>query len=132
MKILIVEDNYALRKIILKSLEEFGDCQVAVNGLEALEAVEEGLASGQHYDLITMDIMMPGIDGIEALSRIRLLERERKMSYHDSAKVIMSTALDDRKTILKAFRDQCEAFIVKPVTKEKLVEQMKKLQLITA
>lgn len=130
MKILIVEDNYALRKILLKSLEDLGECHVAVNGVEAIEAVKNAIENNDHYHLITMDIMMPGMNGVETLKKIRDLEYERHFSYSQMAKVIMSTALNDRSTILKSFHDQCDGYIVKPVAKTKLIEELKKLELI--
>lgn len=130
MKCLIVEDDFTARKLLQMCLSDYGDCFIAVNGREAVEAVRQALDEGQPYDLICLDIMMPEMDGHEALRKIRRIEEERKTYGLDGVKVIMTTALDDSKDIIGAFRTGCEAYIVKPVRKEKLLGEMQKLGLI--
>ena len=129
LKILIVEDDFTCRKLLQTFLSEYGDCFVAINGHEAVEAVRETLDEGQPYDLICLDIMMPEMDGHEALEAIRQIENEHGIAGLDGVKVIMTTALGDSKNVIGAFRTGCEAYIVKPVSKEKLLEEMEKLGL---
>jgi len=130
MKSLIVEDDFTARKLLQIYLAEYGDTFVAVNGKEAVQAVEESLEVGQPYDLICLDIMMPQMDRVEALKIIRQLEQARGIGGLDSAKVIMTTAKDQSSDIFGAFNTGCEAYIVKPVKRERLVEEMTKLGLI--
>lgn len=85
---------------------------------------------GQSYDLICLDIMMPQMDGHDTLAAIRQIEKEHGINGLDGAKVIMTTALSDSKNIMGAFRTGCEAYIVRPVAKEKLLEEMGKLGLV--
>ncbi len=129
LKILIVEDDFTCRKLLQMFLSEYGDCFVAINGHKAVEAVREALDEGQPYDLICLDIMMPEMDGHEALEAIRQIENERGIAGLDGVKVIMTTALGDSKNVIGAFRTGCEAYIVKPIGKEKLLEEMEKLGL---
>ena len=129
LKILIVEDDFTCRKLLQTFLSEYGDCFVAINGYEAVEAVREALDEGQLYDLVCLDIMMPEMDGHEALEAIRQIENEHGIAGLDGVKVIMTTALGDSKNVIGAFRTGCEAYIVKPVSKEKLLEEMEKLGL---
>ncbi len=129
MRSLIVEDDSTARKLLQIYLADYGDISVAVNGKEAVQAVEESLNSGKPYDLICLDVMMPEMDGVEALKHIRNLERDRAIAGLDSAKVIMTTSSDLPSDIFDAFNTGCEAYIVKPVRKEKLVEEMTKLGL---
>ncbi len=129
LKILIVEDDFTCRKLLQTFLSEYGDCFVAINGHEAVEAVREVLDEGQPYDLVCLDIMMPEMDGHEALEAIRQIENEHGIAGLDGVKVIMTTALGDSKNVIGAFRTGCEAYIVKPVSKEKLLEEMEKLGL---
>ncbi len=69
------------------------------------------------------------MDGVEALKRIRKLEQDRAIAGPDSAKVIVTTSSDLTSDIFDAFNTGCEAYIVKPVRKEKLLEEMAKLGL---
>ena len=131
MKCLIVEDDFTARKLLQIYLSDYADCFVAVNGHEAVEAVRQAQEEGQPYDLICLDIMMPAMDGREALEAIRVVEKEYGIGGLDGAKVIMTTALDDSKNIMGAFRSGCEAYIVKPIRKAKLLEQMEELGLLT-
>lgn len=131
MKCLIVEDEFAARKLLQMYLSDYGDCFVAVNGREAVEAFREALEEEQPYDLICLDIMMPEMDGRQALKAIRQIESEHGIAGLDGVKVIMTTALDDSKDVMGAFRDGCEAYMVKPVGRENLLKEMEKLGLLT-
>jgi two-component system chemotaxis response regulator CheY len=127
---LIVEDDFTSRFLLQEILRDYGPSQVAVNGREAVEAVAASLAAEQPYDLICLDIMMPEMDGQEALRKIRELEKEKGILSTDGAKVLMTTALDDMKNLSTAFQNLCDAYLVKPVQKEKLLEELRKLDLI--
>jgi two-component system, chemotaxis family, chemotaxis protein CheY len=131
MKTLIVEDDFLSRSLLSTLLSEFGVCHVAVNGQEALNAVERGLVENDPYDLICLDIMMPVMDGQQALQNIRRMEEQHGIGGLDTAKVIMVTAADDSKNIMKAFRQgQCEAYLTKPLDREKLITHIRDLGLI--
>lgn len=126
MKILVVEDNKVGGKVMVKMLSEYGDCDIAENGEIAVKMYTEALKSETPYKLVTLDIMMPLKDGHETLNEIRGIENDNEISGLSGAKVIMTTALSDKKNILQAFREQCEAYITKPVNKTKLEEELKK------
>ena len=130
MRILIVEDDIPSQVLLQKHLKDFGDVNTASDGQEAVEAVHRSLKENNPYKLILLDINMPEIDGLNTLSIIRLFEDLAGVNYQDSTKVIMVTALDDTKTILRAFREQCEAYLVKPISKDKLFTELKKLKFI--
>lgn len=130
MKILIAEDDYVSRKFLYKFLSTFGECDVTVDGMEAIEVFLSALEQGQYYDLVCLDIMMPEVDGIKALKTIRLLEEEKNLSEEKRCKVIMTTALNDPEGIFKTYELGSEAYAVKPIDTIKLVEVMSKLGLI--
>lgn len=117
MKTLIVEDDFLSRKLMLAYLSPLGECDIAANGTEALEAFIMANNSGQHYDLITLDIMMPEMSGQEVLKRIRSIEEDKSLP---AAKIVMTTALKDADNIMTAFKSQCEGYLVKPIESEKL------------
>lgn len=130
LRILVAEDDFASRRLIIDSLAPYGECHAAVDGEEAVEAMRNALEAGQPYDLVCLDIKMPKMDGQEALRQIRQLENERGILMGDGVKIIMTTALSDSRNILDAFNEQCEAYLVKPITRQALAEQMKKMDLI--
>ncbi len=127
MKILIVEDDFVSRKVISKYLTPYGDCDIAVDGEEAMTSFKMSHDEEEPYKLICLDIMMPKMDGHEVLKAIRDIEKDKGLHGDDSSKIIMTTALDDKKNVMTAFREQCEAYLTKPVKKEKLAEEMAKL-----
>jgi two-component system chemotaxis response regulator CheY len=129
MRALIVEDEFLSRKVLRSFLMTLFDVDIVVNGREAVEAFKLAHEENKPYALILMDIMMPEVDGIEALNRIRTMEE--KDDLDPKAKVIMTTALDDPQTVLKTFYDgEASAYIVKPVVKDKLYKELKKLGLL--
>ena len=130
LRILIVEDDFLCRKFLHTYLSEFGDCFVAVNGKEAVQAVKCALDEGKHYDLICLDIMMPEMDVHKALEAIRKMENEHGIAGLDSVKVIMTTALDDSRSVMGAFKTGCEAYLIKPFKRDRLLEEMEKLGLV--
>jgi len=131
MKTLIVEDDFTSRLLLQGILQSYGPCHISVNGREAVEAVGLALSAKEPYNLICLDIMMPEMDGQAALKKIRALEDEASIVASEGAKIIMTTALDDKKNIMSAFREQCDMYLVKPIDKDKLIEDLKSLSLIT-
>lgn len=127
MKVLIVEDDFISRKVMLGLLSTYGECDIAANGLEALEAFMIALNEAKKYDLITLDIMMPELSGQEVLKKIRQIEIDRGVP---PVSIIMTTALHDSGSIMNAFKSQCDGYICKPISKEKLVEKLVEVGLI--
>lgn len=130
MKSLIVDDDFFSRRILQTMLAEYGETHVAVDGNEALFAFEQSLAEENPYDLICLDIMMPGLDGQETLKKIREIEAKKNLFGNDSVKIIMTTALDDSENIKQAFREQCESYMIKPISKSKLSKILSDFRLI--
>lgn len=126
MNILIVEDDMISRKLIFKYLLDYGDCDLAVNGLEAVQAFRKALESNNPYDLICMDIIMPELDGYKAFEQIRIIEKEYNIPENKAVKVIMTTALIDGRNLKKSFDLGCIAYAGKPINKEELIETIKK------
>ena len=130
MKCLIVEDDFAARRLLKRYLSSYSDCDVAVDGNEAVQAFRQAMDEKEPYKLICLDIMMPNMNGRKALKAIRQIESEHGIGGLDGVKVIMTTALGDPKNIVGSFREGCEAYIVKPVEKDKLLEEMANLGLV--
>lgn len=131
MRTLIVEDDSLSREILVNVLGNYGECDQAANGQEAVNAFEQVWEQSRPYDLICMDIMMPQVDGLDALRRIRQIEKSRKVSHTDEAKVIMATALSDSKHVIQAlYEGGASAYFVKPIEVDALVMELRKLGLI--
>jgi len=131
MKTLIVEDEPTSRLLLQTILSGYGDCDTATDGLEAVEAFKSAFERGAPYDLICMDIMMPKLDGHEALARIRGIEKERSVPAQKAVKVIMTSALGDPKNVVKAlYGEGAGSYLVKPIEKRKLLEELRNLGLI--
>ena len=130
MRVLIVEDEFSARMVIQRILSEYGECDIAVDGEEAINAFRLAWEEKDPYDLICMDIMMPNIDGQEALKEIREMEKNMDVKAREEVKVIMITALGDVKTVVGSFKEGATAYIVKPINKQNLLEEVRKLGLI--
>lgn len=130
MKILIAEDDLASRKFLFKFLSAYGDCDITVDGMEALEAFMLAWDEGTPYQLICLDIMMPNLDGIKTLKAIRDIEKQKEIVNTDRAKIIMTTALNEKENVYTAFGSGCEAYAAKPIDIQKLTEVLEKLKLI--
>jgi len=131
MKTLIVEDDFICRRLLKEFLARYGDCDIATDGREGLESFKLALESGNPYQLVCMDVMMPNMDGQEALKQIRELEKEHGIYGSKEAKVIMTTALDDPKSVIEAYyKGGATSYVVKPILREKLLEELRNFGLI--
>jgi two-component system, chemotaxis family, chemotaxis protein CheY len=131
MRILIAEDDFIARYVLNEMLAEYGQCDVVVDGAEAVKAFSMAASEKKPYDAIFLDIMMPNVDGIEALKRIRAIEKEHGVVPDQEVKVIMTTALDDPKTVISAYyRGGADSYLVKPITKNKIDEELNKANLV--
>ena len=131
MKTLVVEDDFVSRLVLKKMLSPFGQCDTAVNGKEAIQAFSIANEEGNPYDLICLDIMMPEMDGKEALKSIREIEKKHKVSPRNETKIVMITALDTPKEVIDAYYNGgCTAYLVKPIEKAKIIEVIKEVGLL--
>lgn len=130
MKILVVEDDFLTRKILKNFLKEYGEVDIAIDGEEALEAFSIAVKDGTGYNVIFLDILMPKLDGQEVLKSIRKIEESNCIYGNKGVKIVMTTVLDDSQSIIKAFREQCEVYLIKPISPEEIINTLKKLELI--
>jgi two-component system chemotaxis response regulator CheY len=130
MKTLIVEDEFTSRVVMHKLLSPCGECHIAVNGREAVEVFAQALHDGEPYDLVCLDIMMPEMDGFEVLRKIRKIEEKKGIIGPDWAKIIMVTAVNRPESIMQAFNSQCEAYLIKPIDGEKMLDHLRQFGLL--
>jgi chemotaxis protein histidine kinase CheA len=110
LRVLLVEDDFACRLLLQTFLSRYGECHVAVNGCEAVAAFRAALDQGRSYNLVCMDIMMPEMNGREAVRQIRTLE--------------------EVKEVFLCFKELCDAYLIKPIDLGQLLKQMDFYQLL--
>jgi len=114
-RVLIVDDALFMRKLIREALTPYGFNIVgeAENGEQGVNMYKE-----LNPDLVTLDIVMPEMDGIQALTALK--------KWNNQAKVIMITALEQRDLMLQAVRLGVSDFIVKPFTDDRVLSAIEK------
>jgi two-component system chemotaxis response regulator CheY len=130
LKMLVVEDDLTSRILLIDLLSRYGNCHIAVNGKEAVDAFKAAHRSGQSYDLICMDIKMPKMDGTEALRAIRLIEENANVLSTNGVKIFVTTNVTNIKTISTSFKALCDTYLFKPVDGERLDEHLRSFGLI--
>src|SRR3989337_4525581 len=115
-KILVVDDAKVIRMVIKRILTRHGLLVAgeAGNGREALEKYKE-----LRPDAVTMDIIMPEMDGIQGLKEI--------LAFDKQAKVIMISAIDQRDSLTEAIRYGATDYVVKPFEDDRMVSALKNI-----
>ena len=130
MRILIVEDTLINQEFLKMILAERGECVVAESGEEAVALFSEALQATP-FDIVFMDIMLPGIDGLQALEQIRAMEKEADVAPGSEAYAIVATALDDDEKASRAYlHGQAVAYITKPISQDKVEAELRTFGLI--
>ncbi|MCP4344411.1 MAG: response regulator [Desulfobacterales bacterium] len=110
LRILVVDDTEAIRRVLQRVLTDFTfEAESADSGEEALKKLKTAWDESKPYDLVLMDCMMPGIDGIEATKQIRADTRMARMP------IIMITAFGREEVMQRAEKVGVSAFIIKPI-----------------
>lgn len=126
MKFLIVDDDAVSRQILIKMLSEYAECVTAQNGVEALSIYKKGWEDWAPFDLITLEIAMPEMDGKKVLQTIRAIENEKKVPKDKRVKILMSSSQKDRETIIACVQMGCDDYISKPIEKEIILKKIRK------
>ena len=130
MRTLIAEDDSTNSFLLEAFLSTYGQCLVVDNGKKAVEAFRVAAEVGQPYDLVCMDVVMPVMDGHHAVRLIRALERTLGVLPDTRVKIIMTTALSDRGNVILSAREECDAFVLKPINTVRLMDHLKLFGLV--
>ena len=124
-KILIVDDNQVNRSLLEHLMSPHGDCLVAANGKEALDAFVEHHRQGKPLDLIFMDIMMPVLSGIDAVREIR--EWEQAHPVKKGVEIVIISALREGEDKKSAQAVGAKHYLVKPFKEQTIFDLLSQL-----
>ena len=128
MHILIVEDDPITQMYLKAVLEAYGICDVVGDGAEAVRAYIGAAAKGNFVDVVFIDIMLPKMDGLTAIDRIREHEAHHPHSISHPAQVVMVTALEGPQDIIHAYcSGGAFAYLKKPLLREEVDATMQKI-----
>lgn len=127
---LVVDDDELGREMIRTILEAVPIVDAAVDGNDAVAKYQASVESGEPYQLILLDILMPDMDGLSAGKAIRALERNKGVGIASQCKIVMLTSLKSAQDVMQAMMSvQSAAYLVKPVDQAKLKETLSKIGL---
>jgi putative nucleotidyltransferase with HDIG domain len=129
MRILVVDDELVSRMKLQKILSSLGECEAVGGGKVAIAVFEKALKENAPFDLVTLDIVMPEVDGTEALVELRELETEYGLPEKERAVIMMVTSHRDKDNIVTAISAGCDNYIVKPFDKKTIFEKLKSSRL---
>ncbi|MBF0344256.1 MAG: response regulator [Nitrospirae bacterium] len=129
MNTLIVDDEHLTAKMLKRLFDRYGRCDATVSGDEALAFFKKAWQSEAPYDLIVMDIMMPGVSGIEVYEAIRDYEIENGVKDGCETKIILMTGMGVSLDMFKIYTTSCMAYLYKPIDMKELVSVLNQLKL---
>lgn len=125
MKCLLVDDDPRMVDLLAKYVGDRADCQYARGGAEAVEIFRRAVQAKAPFDVVFMDILMPEVDGHEAVKSMRALEAEAGLAGPGEFRLVMTTSAADVKNVTKAFfRGYASGYLVKPFTRDKVLEAL--------
>ena len=131
MKALVTDDDFVGREKIKATLEKLGECTSVSSGELALKMFERAHLLQNPYDLITMDIDMPGLNGHDVMRRIRDWEQVNLLDPDEQGvKIIVITGMTDTRNALLSFRVGCQSYILKPMTHDRIRVALQELGLL--
>lgn len=129
LKCLIVDDDELGRNLVVQSLPGVKTV-MAENGKAAVAEFAAALAAGEPFSLVVLDIMMPEMNGFEAGTAIRGVEKEQGVALQDQVKIIMLTARHTPQDVMDSMMTaKSGAYLIKPFDPVKLRESLSKLGL---
>jgi two-component system chemotaxis response regulator CheY len=132
LQILVADDEPMPRAMLSALVTPLAAELVAVDsGEQALRVFRGRLQAGRPFDLVFLDMLMPeGLDGRATLVEIRRLESERGLPTRARCKVLMTTGVDDIRTVMGSFYDECDDYLLKPISGGNLRAALGKLGVV--
>ena len=132
MRILIIDDDAAIRNLLKAMVAKLGECETAESGQKAISAFTKAWEDWRPFDLIFLDILMPEMHGNQVLSKIRELEREKHIPDKLRAKIVMISGVLEKEMVMACLRNGCDDFLVKPLESQLLINKINHFGLLPA
>lgn len=120
MRCLVIDDEPTARLHLRLLLEERGKVDEAPDAIAGLQRIRDAIADNDPFDLVCIDLSMPGPSGIEAIKMVQ--EVDKKLRHGKHTNVVVVTASDDQKDIRAALHQHVDGYLLKPVTPGQIVE----------
>jgi len=130
LRSLVVEDDLPSVLLLKTFLGRYGQCDTASNGREGVEACRAAISEERGYGLICMDLIMPETGGRDAVQQVRMLEESAGYAPGAGAKIVMMTAVDDIREVIRCFQEFSDAYLNKPVNLAVFLRQLRSWELI--
>lgn len=124
MRILVVDDELISRKKMKMIMDSLGECEAVECGKDAITSFQHAWENGTPFDLITLDILMPEMNGTQVLDKIRQIESEENIARDKRVKIFMVTSHSDKDTIINCVQTGCDDFITKPFNKDTVLKKL--------
>ena len=128
LKTLIIDDHPASIAILKNMLDEVCECFVTTRGQKGIELFEYAYKNGVPFEVVLLDIIMPGLDGIETLKKIRTIEASYRVSSDPPgklARIIMQTSSEDPQDYESSHMEgNCSGFINKPYSRGAILDMV--------
>ncbi len=129
LKILIIDDDKASSNFLLKVFSDYGDCDIAIDGIEAVDAFILALEEGVPYELISLDLMLPLLEGENVLAAIRKIENDKRVDSLKRVKVIVTSALNDTGLTRDLEKFGISGYFMKPLDVDQIKKFISSIQL---
>ncbi len=124
MKILIVDDEAVSRKKLEKIMGKIGECLTTNDGKEGIALYEKAIVNKKPFDILSLDISMPGVSGLKVLNEIRKKEQKMKIPKAKRVKILMVTSRMNMTTIKKCIKMGCSGYLTKPINQIQLFKSL--------
>lgn len=128
-KTLIADDHESIRDHLARLTNKFiGSSDTCMDGNDAIQLFTEAQNNGEPYDLLLLDIEMPGVEGPDIVEHIRDYENENNIADEKRVKIVLVTGFPDEEHIKEWFTTGHDQYLVKPISKEKLLDTINRIR----
>ena len=119
MRVLVVDDEYGCGVKLKTIFSQYGDCDLAPDGEIALMLFKASFIQGVPYNLISLDLGLPGMGGQEVLRSIRNIEKVMsRQDHHERVKILVISGSADKGDVLTAKHQGIDGYLIKPVSSD--------------